>query len=156
MIASKNHKHSVNNPYSQFRDGWTVEQVLAAPKISKQLTKFMCSPTSVSICACFRYYAAHERSQDGAGCCIIASEDFVRKHGLQNQAIEIVAQALTTDDPSTFETKSAMNVVGFTMSKNCADQVFSDAGFKHGEGRDQVGVVELHDCFAANEVRSSM
>ena len=46
--ASKNHKHSVNNPYSQFRDGWSVEQVLAAPKITKQLTKFMCSPTSVS------------------------------------------------------------------------------------------------------------
>ena len=48
QIASKNHKHSVNNPYSQFRDGWTAEQVLAAPKITKQLTKFMCSPTSVS------------------------------------------------------------------------------------------------------------
>ncbi len=45
--ASKNHKHSVNNPYSQFRDGWSIEQVLAAPKITKQLTKFMCSPTSV-------------------------------------------------------------------------------------------------------------
>ena len=45
-----------------------------------------------------------------------------------------------------------MNVVGYTMSKNCADQVFARAGFKEGEGRDQVGVVELHDCFAANEV----
>ncbi|KAM5531502.1 hypothetical protein V8D89_014827 [Ganoderma adspersum] len=134
-IASKNHKHSVNNPYSQFRDGWSVEQILAAPKISKQLTKFMCSPTS-----------------DGGGCCIIASEDFVHKHGLENQAIEIVAQALTTDDPTTFESRSAMNVVGYTMSKNCADQVFAQAGFKEGEGRDQVGVVELHDCFAANEL----
>lgn len=50
-IASKNHKHSVNNPYSQFRDGWSVEQVLNAPKVTKQLTKFMCSPTSVGPCA---------------------------------------------------------------------------------------------------------
>ncbi|KAI0757395.1 thiolase-like protein [Daedaleopsis nitida] len=135
QISSKNHKHSVNNPYSQFRDGWTVEQVLAAPKITKQLTKFMCSPTS-----------------DGAACCIVASEDFVRKHGLQNQAIEIVSQAMTTDDTSTFETRSAMDVVGYTMSKNCADQVFSDAGLKGKDGRHQVGVVELHDCFAANEL----
>ena len=47
LAASKNHKHSVNNPYSQFRDGWTAEQVLASPKICDQLTKFMCSPTSV-------------------------------------------------------------------------------------------------------------
>ena len=46
-VASKNHKHSVNNPYSQFRDGWNVEQVLKSTKITNQLTKFMCSPTSV-------------------------------------------------------------------------------------------------------------
>ena len=77
------------------------------------------------------------------------------KHHLENQAIEIVATALTTDDPSTFETKRPMDVVGFTMSKNCADQVFAQAGFGKGEGRDQVGVVELHDCFAANEVSES-
>ncbi|KAJ3998843.1 putative thiolase [Lentinula boryana] len=134
-IASKNHKHSVNNPYSQFRDGWSVEQVLKAPKITNELTKFMCSPTS-----------------DGAACCIVASEDFVHAHGLENQAIEIVAQALTTDNPLAYESNSAMEVVGYSMSKNCADQVFRDAGFKEGEGRDQVGVVELHDCFAANEL----
>lgn len=46
--ASKNHGHSVKNPYSQFRDGWSVEQVLQSRKICQQLTKFMCSPTSVS------------------------------------------------------------------------------------------------------------
>lgn len=49
VSASKNHKHSMNNPYSQFRDGWSVEQVKAAPKITDQLTKFMCSPTSVCL-----------------------------------------------------------------------------------------------------------
>jgi sterol carrier protein 2 len=38
------------------------------------------------------------------------------------------------------------------MTKNCADQVFKAAGFQDGEGRDEVGVIELHDCFAANEV----
>jgi len=134
-IASKNHKHSVNNPYSQFRNGWSEEQVLDAPKINNQLTKFMCSPTS-----------------DGGACCIVASEVFVHAHKLENQAIEIVAQALATDRPSTFESRSAMEVVGCTMTKICADQAFAQAGFKDGEGRDLVGVVELHDCFAANEL----
>lgn len=75
-------------------------------------------------------------------------------HGLENQAIEIVAQALTTDGPETFETPSAMNVVGYGMTKTCTDQVFREAGFAEGQGRDQVGVIELHDCFAANEVCS--
>jgi len=47
-----------------------------------------------------------------------------------------------------------MDLVGYSMTKNCADKVFEDAGFTQGEGRDQVGVIELHDCFAANEVGS--
>jgi len=38
-IAWKNHKHSVNNPYAQFRDEYTLEQILAAPMISSPLTK---------------------------------------------------------------------------------------------------------------------
>ncbi|PBL01312.1 thiolase-like protein [Armillaria gallica] len=134
-IASKNHKHSLNNPYSQFRDGWSEEQVLNAPKIANDLTKFMCSPTS-----------------DGAACCIVASENFVRMHGLENQAIEIVASALMTDIPDAFESESAMEGIGYGMTKKCADKVFKDAGFEVGQGRDQVGVVELHDCFAANEL----
>lgn len=45
-----------------------------------------------------------------------------------------------------------MEVVGYKMSKVAADNAFKQAGFGDGEGRDLVGVVELHDCFAANEV----
>ena len=63
---------------------------------------------------------------------------------------------MTTDDPSTFESKSSINVVGYNMTKDCADKIFAQAGFRLGEGRDQVGVIELHDCFAANEVRLAL
>lgn len=45
-IASKNHKHSLNNPYSQFRAGHSVEAVLKSPKIYGMLTKLQCCPTS--------------------------------------------------------------------------------------------------------------
>lgn len=72
-------------------------------------------------------------------------------HKLENQAIEIVGQALTTDVPAAFN-KSAMELVGYSMSKEAADKAFAQAGFTAGAGRDLVGVVELHDCFAANEV----
>lgn len=150
QIASKNHKHSLNNPYSQFRDGWSVEQVLQSPKITNQLTKFMCSPTSVSSNTTSDVHRLRQ-PQDGAACCIVASEDFVHRHGLENQAIEIVTQALATDGAETFEGSSAMDLVGYSMSKVCADKVFTEAGFAEGQGRDQVGVIELHDCFAANE-----
>jgi len=156
--ASKNHRHSVNNPYSQFRDGWSVDQVLQAPKITRNLTKFMCSPTSVSTsillvrCRQYSVTAFLVLTQDGAACCVVASEMFVHAHGLENQAIEFVSMALCIDGPATFEGRSAMDVVGYEMTKTCADQVFKEAGFAEGQSRDLVGVVEPHDCFAANEV----
>ncbi|KIY66538.1 thiolase-like protein [Cylindrobasidium torrendii FP15055 ss-10] len=130
-IASKNHKHSVNNPYSQFRNGWSAEQVMEGKKITDQLTVFMCSPTS-----------------DGAACCIVADEAFVHAHGLENQAIELVATELETDTLSAYNKADAMEVVGYGMTRSCADKVFEQAGAT----RDEVGVIELHDCFAANEL----
>ena len=45
-----------------------------------------------------------------------------------------------------------MEVVGYSMIKQCTDKVFAEVGFASGNGRDKIGVMELHDCFAANEV----
>ncbi|CAE6430793.1 unnamed protein product [Rhizoctonia solani] len=132
-IASKNHNHAAKNPYSQFRTPWTPEQVLASPAITDYLTKLMCCPTS-----------------DGAGCVILASESFVHAHKLENQAIEIIGQSMYTDGPVTFESGSAMEIVGFDMTRRAAEDAFAQAG--EGNNRDNVGVVELHDCFAANEL----
>ena len=73
-------------------------------------------------------------------------------HKLENQAIEIVAQALETDEPATFDSESALELVGYGMTERCAEKVFAQAGFASGQGRDEVGVLELHDCFAQNEV----
>ncbi|KAG8889505.1 hypothetical protein FRB98_003979 [Tulasnella sp. 332] len=135
-IAAKNHQHAFKNPYSQFRKPWTAEQVAQAPKITDDLSLLMCCPTS-----------------DGAACCIVASEAFVHAHNLENQSIEIVSQSMVTDTSTTFESRSAMEVVGFSMTKNAADRTFEAAGIRAGD-RSEVGVVELHDCFAANELLS--
>jgi sterol carrier protein 2 len=130
-IAEKNHKHSVNNPYSQFQDVYTVEQILKSPKVHEPLTKLQCCPTS-----------------DGAGAAVLASEEFVLKYGLQNQAIEIAGMAMATDSPSTFEEKSMIKVVGFDMTKKAAEEVYKQSGL----GPKDVQVIELHDCFSANEL----
>jgi sterol carrier protein 2 len=45
-----------------------------------------------------------------------------------------------------------MELIGYEMTRVCANKALSEAGHREGEGRDLVGVVELHDCFAANEV----
>ena len=41
-----------------------------------------------------------------------------------------------------------MRVVGYDMAKQCAKQIYEEAGV----GPSDVQVVELHDCFTANEL----
>ena len=45
-IAQKNHSHSKNNPKSQFKDEYSIEQINGAPCIHDPLTKLHCCPTS--------------------------------------------------------------------------------------------------------------
>ena len=135
LIAEKSHNHSTLNPYAQFRQPASLEQVKKARKICGPLTLLHCSPTS-----------------DGAGCAILASESFVRKHGLLNQAVEIVAQSIATDSTLAFdpkgERKSCIEIAGFAMSHEAAKQVYGKANITPKD----VDVVELHDCFSANEL----
>ena len=130
-IGHKNHKHSVNNPYSQFQDEYSLEDILAAPMVYEPLTKLQCCPTS-----------------DGAGAAILASEDFVKKHNLQAKAVEIAGMAMATDLPSTFEDKSCIKLVGFDMTKKASQSVYEQSGL----GPENIDVVELHDCFSCNEL----
>jgi acetyl-CoA acetyltransferase len=130
-IGWKNHKHSVNNPNAQFQDEYTIDEIKAAKMIHEPLTKLQCSPTS-----------------DGSAAVVIASERFVDEHGLGDRAIEIAGQAMVTDMPSTFEERSSIRIVGFDMSKEAADRAYEQAGV----GPEDVDVIELHDCFSANEL----
>ena len=52
-------------------------------------------------------------TSDGSAAAILASEDFVKKHGLESQAVEILAQSMATDLPSSFTEKNVMKVVSF-------------------------------------------
>jgi acetyl-CoA acetyltransferase len=132
-IAAKNHRHSVNNPYAQFQDEYTLDEIKSDKVIypAAELTRTMCSPTS-----------------DGSGAAVLASEEFVEKNGLGDRAIEIVGQALVTDVPGTFDSGSLATLVGVDMSRTAAQRVYELAGI----GPDDVDVIELHDCFAPNEL----
>lgn len=77
----------------------------------------------------------------------MASEEFVKKHNLMGKAVEIAAMEMVTDLKSTFDDKDCMKVVGFDMSLKAAKQAFEKAKIKPSD----VQVVELHDCFSANE-----
>ncbi|KAI9455084.1 hypothetical protein BJY52DRAFT_1224807 [Lactarius psammicola] len=89
-------------------------------------------------------------AQDGAACCIVSNEAFVRANKLENQEIELVATEIATDCPDAFAERSTMDTIGYGMTRRLADKIFAWAG----ASRDDVGVVELHDCFVANEARA--
>ena len=129
-ISAKARIHAANNPYAVFRDLLSVEEIMASPHIYGPLTRYQCCPPTC-----------------GAAAAIICSEDFARKHGLNN-TITIKAQAMTTDFESTLESESLRKLVGVDMAKAAADQVYEAAGI----GPEDIQVVELHDCFTANEL----
>ncbi|RMD44824.1 hypothetical protein DV735_g284, partial [Chaetothyriales sp. CBS 134920] len=129
-IARVNHEHSKRNPYSQFSDEYTLEQILKAPMIHAPLTKLQCCPTS-----------------DGGAAAVLVSEDFLNKRPhLRDQAVLIAGQHLATDSPALFA--SSIDLVGFEASKHAGEQALKQAGITPND----VAVVEVHDCFSTNEL----
>jgi acetyl-CoA acetyltransferase len=131
-IGWKNHKHSVANPYAQFQDEYTLDEIKGSRMIHDPLTKLQCSPTS-----------------DGSGAAIVASERFVDEHDLWERAVEIAGQAMVTDLSSSFaDDTDCIRIVGYDMSAEAARRAYEEAQV----APEDVDVIELHDCFSANEL----
>jgi acetyl-CoA acetyltransferase len=129
-ISVKARQHAARNPLAVFRNTVTLDEVLASPMVFDPLTRLQCCPPTC-----------------GAAAAIVCSEEFARKHGL-DVSVRIAAQSMTTDTPSTFEAKDMRRVVGYDMTRAGAAQVYEAAGV----GPEDLDVVELHDCFTANEL----
>src|SRR5206468_2241339 len=130
-IRAKASRHAANNPLALFRTVLSEEEVMASPMLwPGVMTRLMaCPPTC------------------GGAAAILVSEEYARRHGLRTK-VRILAQAMTTDRPVTFESRSMIDLVGFHMSEEAAQQVYAKAGV----GPDDIDVCELHDCFAQNEL----
>jgi acetyl-CoA acetyltransferase len=132
-IRAKASRHAANNPMAVFRQVVTEEDVMNSPVMwPGVMTRLMaCPPTC------------------GAAAAIVCSEAFARRESLDRRVI-IAAQALTTDRQETFESNDMRNLVGVGMTRAAAQQVYAMAGI----GPEDIDVVELHDCFAQNELLS--
>lgn len=132
-IRAKASRHAASNPLSVFRNVVTPEEVMAAPMLwPGVMTRLMaCPPTC------------------GAAAAVVCSADYAERHGL-DRSVRIRAQAMTTDSPATFEAHDMREVVGYSMAKAAARRVYEAAGV----APEDLDVVELHDCFAQNELLS--
>jgi len=130
-VRAKASRHAMNNPLALFRTELSVDDVMASPEIwPGVMTRLMaCPPTC------------------GAAAAVLCSEEFAKRRGIST-AVRIRAQAMTTDRPSTFDTNDMRDVVGYDMARQAAAKVYAAAGVGHND----IDVVELHDCFAQNEL----
>jgi len=133
QVRAKASRHAAHNPLALLRKELSVDDVMNAPMLwPGVLTRLMaCPPTC------------------GAAAAVLVSERYARAHGLRSD-VQIAAQAMTTDRPDTLDSHDMMRVVGYGMSREASRQVYEAAGI----GPDDLDVVELHDCFAHNELIS--
>ena len=125
-VSAKNHLHSVHNPLSQYRDAYTIEEVLAAPPITYPLTLPMCSPIS-----------------DGAAAAVVCTASGMKRLGLDpRRAIRVLACVVHTGsdrDPA-------------DVAHHCTALAAKRAYERAGVGPQDVSVAEVHDATAMGEI----
>ncbi len=130
-VRAKASRHAARNPLAVFRKEVTADEVMADQVIwPGVMTRLMaCPPTC------------------GAAAAILCSEEAANKYGLDKR-VWIAGQAMTTDAADTFEGGDLRRVVGYGMAQRAANALYEATGV----GPDDIDVIELHDCFAHNEL----
>ncbi|MEY2872838.1 MAG: hypothetical protein RLZZ373_209, partial [Pseudomonadota bacterium] len=131
-VSVKARRHAGRNPYALFTTPLTLDEVMNAPHIFGPLTRLMCCPPTC-----------------GAAAVVVVSEDYARRKGLKTD-VTLAGIALVTDQRDSFESGSMINVVGAGQTRRAAQQAYAQAGITAAD----IDVVELHDCYASNEVIS--
>jgi len=127
-VAAKNHGHSAHNPLAQYRNTYTVEQVLAAPPITYPLTLPMCAPIS-----------------DGAAAAIVCSESALARLADRRRAVRVLASVVATGSTRRPED------VGRHITVKASRLAYERAGV----GPQDISVAEVHDATAIGEIVQS-
>ena len=127
-ISVKSHQHATKNPFSQYRNEVTLEDVINARMISYPNTLYMCCPTG-----------------DGAAAAILVSENKLKQLAGGRKRPRVAAAVLTSD-PWTERTASLPDVS--TLTRRASQQAYKTAGV----GPKDIALTELHDCFATAEL----
>ncbi|WP_234195646.1 lipid-transfer protein [Pseudacidovorax sp. NFM-22] len=131
-IAVKARAHAAHNPLALFRTPLTLDEVMASPMVFDPLTRLQCCPPTC-----------------GAAAAVLCSAAFARRHGL-DMRVRIAGQGMATDGNSSFDEQDLRKLVGYDMARRAARTAYEEAGV----GPEDIPVVELHDCFTANELIS--
>jgi len=125
QVSIKARTHSKHNPYAQYRDPLTVEQVLASRPICDPLTLLQCCPTG-----------------DGAAALIMVSERALKR--LQKPAMRVAASVLHSGQA----TSGFRDMTRPEISAESARDAYKMAGITAQD----LDAVELHDAFTIAEL----
>ncbi len=130
QVAVKNHNNGAKNPYAQFQQERTLEEVMNpnTPKnklVSTPLTKLQCCPIT-----------------DGAAAVILASEDIAKKYA------EVPVYIAASSQVSSAGEYPTEDWLSFEQTRRCAKGAYKMAGI---EPKD-INLACVHDCFAPAEI----
>jgi len=128
-VASKNHTMAKENKVALIKKALSEQDVLKSRPLFPPLLSAMSAPMA-----------------SGAAAVILCNLDFVEKHGLHDQAVEVLEQVMTSDREETFSGLSTL--CGFEISQRAARTALERAG----KSIDEVDVIELHDAFSSAEL----
>ncbi len=123
-VSVKNHYNGTLNPYAQYQEQLSLEEVLNSPMIAEPLTLYSCCPNS-----------------DGAAALILCSRDKLSKRN--RHPIRIAASVLTT---GTYENQR--DITKWDSEIRAAREAYQMASL----GPQDLDVIEVHDAFTISEI----
>ena len=130
-VSVKSHDNGAKNPKAHLRNKIDIDTVLKAPMIAEPLGLYDCCGVS-----------------DGSACAIVTTPEIARSLG-KTDLITVKALQLAVSNGSEAQHNS-WDGSYFATTRIAAKRAYAEAGIE--KPRDEVSLVEVHDCFSITEL----
>ncbi|MDG2004426.1 MAG: acetyl-CoA acetyltransferase [Novosphingobium sp.] len=130
-VSVKSHANGAKNPKAHLRKLIDMDTVLNAPMIAEPLGLFDCCGVS-----------------DGAACAIVTTPEIARSLG-KSDLVSVKALQLSVSNGWEMQ-GTGWNGSYFPTTRLAASRAYDEAGIT--DPREEVGLLEVHDCFSITEV----
>ncbi|MBZ0324919.1 MAG: acetyl-CoA acetyltransferase [Alphaproteobacteria bacterium] len=131
MISARSHLNGTKNPKAHLRKAVDLETILKSPMIAEPLGLFDCCGVS-----------------DGAACAIVTTPEIAKSLG-KSPLVTVKAMQLALSDGSEAGHNS-WDGSYFKTTRVASRRAYEEAGITNP--REEVGMVEVHDCFSVTEL----
>jgi acetyl-CoA C-acetyltransferase len=130
-VSVKSHANGALNPKAHLQKAVTMDQVLSAPIIAHPLGLFDCCGVS-----------------DGCACAIVTTPEIAKALGKKDiVTVKAVELAVSNGYEGGFNEWEGEH---FVTTRICSTRAYAEAGITHP--RQEIGMMELHDCFSITEL----